>query len=69
VACLTFGFAHLYLGARGAIRAGIAGVVMSGVVAFTGSLWVAMVLHATIDLHSGAIGSAAMTATSEPVAA
>jgi membrane protease YdiL (CAAX protease family) len=69
VACLTFGFAHLYLGARGAIRAGIAGVAMSVVVALTGSLWVAMVLHAAIDLHSGALGAAAMAATQEPAAA
>ena len=69
IACLMFGFAHAYLGRRGAIRAGIAGVVMSVVVALTGSLWVAMVLHAAIDMHSGALGSAAMAATKEPVAA
>jgi membrane protease YdiL (CAAX protease family) len=69
VSCLMFGLAHLYLGARGAFRAGLAGVVMAVVVALTGSLWVAMVLHAAIDMHSGALGSAAMTAAPEPVAA
>jgi uncharacterized protein len=69
VACVMFGFAHTYLGARGAIRAGAVGVVMSVIVALTGSLWVVMILHAAIDMHSGALGSAAMTAQPEPVAA
>jgi membrane protease YdiL (CAAX protease family) len=69
VACLMFGFAHLYLGARGAARAAVMGAVMAGVVALTGSLWVAMILHAAVDLHSGALGAAAMAAAKEPIAA
>jgi uncharacterized protein len=70
IANLVFGAGHLYLGRTGAIRAGIVGLVLSLLVALTGSLWTAMLLHAAIDIHSGVLGYAAMRAetSSQPAA-
>jgi membrane protease YdiL (CAAX protease family) len=53
LATVLFGLAHIYLGRTGAIRAAMAGGLMALFVALTGSLWVSMILHAAIDIHSG----------------
>jgi membrane protease YdiL (CAAX protease family) len=66
---LLFAGAHTYLGRTGAIRAGIAGLVMGGLYALTGSLWVPMLLHAAVDIHSGSLGFEAMRARPAPAAA
>ena len=49
-----FGIAHLYQGWKGFVRAGIAGLVFGSLYVLTGSLWVSMLLHAYVDINSGA---------------
>ena len=61
VSSILFGFAHVYLDRRSAVRAGIVGAVMALVVWLTGALWWAMILHAAIDLNSGDISFRALT--------
>ena len=53
ISTVLFGAAHLYLDRRSAVKAGIAGAIMTALVFATGSLWPAMLLHAAIDLNSG----------------
>lgn len=53
ISSILFGAAHLYLDGRSAIRAGIVGAVMAGLVLLSGSLWPAMILHAAVDINSG----------------
>ncbi|MEM7584303.1 MAG: CPBP family intramembrane glutamic endopeptidase [Acidobacteriota bacterium] len=53
---LVFGFAHIYLGTAGALRAGIMGGLFGGGYLLTGSLWVPMILHAAVDIASGWTG-------------
>jgi len=48
---VSFGLAHNYQGPAGIVRAAAIGAVMTLVVAATGSLLPAMVLHATMDLN------------------
>jgi CAAX protease family protein len=52
----VFGLLHAYQGRAGIARTAIVGVVMAGMVALTGSLVVAMALHALIDIGGGSIG-------------
>jgi membrane protease YdiL (CAAX protease family) len=59
-ALVLFGFAHIYLGRTGAIRAGLAGAAVAGLYALTGSLWISMLVHAAVDLHSGRLGYEAL---------
>jgi len=56
---VAFGLAHLYLGWRDALRSAATGAVLAGVYLASGTLWLAIALHAMIDLNSGAIGWAA----------
>ena len=48
-----FGFAHAYQGRKGAVRAGIGGVVLTIVYLVCGSLYPVMVLHTLIDIGGG----------------
>ena len=48
----AFGIAHLYQGVGGVIATGLVGVLMLGVYLASGSLWVAMAVHALIDLRA-----------------
>ena len=48
----VFGAAHLYQGARGVVLTGALGVALSSIVASTGSLLPAMLVHALIDVRS-----------------
>ena len=68
-ALVLFGFAHVYLGRTGAIRAGLAGAAVAGLYALTGSLWVPMLLHAAVDLHSGRLGYEALREDRPPARA
>ena len=68
LAIVLFGGAHIYLGTQGAIRAGFAGAFMAALYAFTGSLWVSMLLHAAVDMNSGSIGFGVMSAEAQPAA-
>ncbi|MDR6786942.1 membrane protease YdiL (CAAX protease family) [Sphingomonas sp. BE138] len=51
VATLLFGYAHLYQGWRGVVATVLAGVVLALVYLVSAKLWVAMLVHAVIDLN------------------
>ncbi len=67
---VLFGVAHLYQGPVGGVKAAAVGLVMALLTVLSGSIWLPMVLHAVLDLSSGAItaGSAKKAATPDPVA-
>jgi hypothetical protein len=65
VSSILFGAGHLYLDRRSAIKAGIVGAVMAGIVILSGSLWPAMLLHAAIDMNSGSLTFRALTRARE----
>jgi membrane protease YdiL (CAAX protease family) len=46
---LLFGLAHIYQGWKGAVGAGILGLVFAGLYLMTGSLLLPMVIHAAVD--------------------
>jgi membrane protease YdiL (CAAX protease family) len=46
---LVFGLAHIYQGSKGAVGAGILGLVFAGLYLMTGSLLLPMVIHAAVD--------------------
>lgn len=50
-----FAAGHAYQGSNGAIRTGVVGTLFTLVVAMSGSLWPAIVLHAVLDLGQGVI--------------
>jgi CAAX protease family protein len=52
VPLVAFGIAHLYQGVGGVITTGLVGALMLGVYLASGSLWVAMAVHALIDLRA-----------------
>ena len=52
VAVAAFGAMHLYQGRAGVIATTLVGALMAAVCLMTGELWLAMVLHALIDLNS-----------------
>lgn len=60
VAAIAFGAAHFYLGRSGVVRATATGAVLGLVYLVTDSLWLPIVLHATVDIVSGFSGSAAL---------
>ncbi len=53
---VLFGALHIYQGRKGALKAGLAGGVMTGIVLLTGWLFPAMVIHALVDLSAGVLG-------------
>ncbi len=55
VAVVAFGAMHLYQGRAGVIATTLVGALMAAVYLMTGELWLAMVLHALIDLNSLAL--------------
>jgi len=56
LASLIFGAGHVYLGIAQVPKTAFIGVIFAVVVALTGSLWPAMLLHAAIDWNSGELG-------------
>jgi membrane protease YdiL (CAAX protease family) len=52
MAVAAFGAMHLYQGPAGVIATTLVGALMAAVYLMTGSLWLAMGLHALIDLNS-----------------
>ena len=52
VAVAAFGAMHLYQGRAGVIATTLVGALMAAIYLMTGELWLAMVLHALIDLNS-----------------
>jgi membrane protease YdiL (CAAX protease family) len=60
ISSAVFGIGHAYQGPSGILRTGLVGLVMAIVVVLTGSLFVAMVAHAAIDLVQGRMLRAAV---------
>lgn len=56
VSLALFASGHAYQGLDGVIRTGVVGAMFTLVVAITGSLWSAIVLHALVDLGGGVLG-------------
>ena len=52
VAVAAFGAMHVYQGRAGVIATTLVGALMAAIYLMTGELWLAMVLHALIDLNS-----------------
>ncbi len=69
LAAVLFGLAHLYLGRMHVVRAAIVGAVFGLLVIGTGSLWLAIGLHAAMDLLGGAIGGRAFRAAEQAATA
>jgi uncharacterized protein len=52
LAGLLFGFAHLYQGIGGVVVTAVIGAVMAVIYLLSGSLWIAIAVHALIDLNA-----------------
>ena len=52
ISAVVFGVAHIYQGLGGVIKAVVAGAVFGVAYLLTGSLWVPILLHATVDVTS-----------------
>ncbi|MFZ2990473.1 CPBP family intramembrane glutamic endopeptidase [Ideonella sp.] len=63
-----FAVAHLYQGWRGVLRTGVMGLVFTLLVATFQSLWPAIVLHALVDIGSGAMAWLVLRDKPAPVA-
>lgn len=57
---IIFGLGHAYQGNAGIFKTGAVGLVMALLVVFSGSLWIAILVHAVLDIVSGRIMSAAL---------
>jgi membrane protease YdiL (CAAX protease family) len=62
---VLFASAHAYQGLEGALRVAVVGLVYTLVVAFTGSLWPAIALHALVDLNGGLLAWLALREEAE----
>ena len=59
LAAIVFGLGHAYQGRNGVALTGLLGLFLGAVVAWTGSLWPAQLLHIAVDLVNGiAVGAA-----------
>jgi len=53
---ILFGIAHLYQGWKGGLRAGVVGLILAISYVLLGSLWIPILLHIVVDIHSGVLG-------------
>jgi len=60
---LIFGLGHAYQGISGIAKTGLIGLVLALLTVFSGSLFIAIVLHAVVDLTSGRIMGRALRMT------
>ncbi len=60
---LVFGLAHSYQGISGIAKTGFTGLVLALLTVFSGSLFIAIVLHTVIDLTSGRLMGRALRMT------
>ncbi len=65
IASVLFGVGHAYQGWRGVLLTGMVGGFLSAVYLVSGSLFVPMVLHALMDLHSGQLAHVALVREAE----
>jgi uncharacterized protein len=56
MASLIFGVGHVYLGIAQVPKTALIGLILAIVVAITGSMYPAMLLHAAVDWNSGELG-------------
>lgn len=62
ISSLIFGLGHAYQGASGIAKTGLIGLVLALFTVFSGSLFIAIILHAVVDLTSGRIMGRALRA-------
>jgi membrane protease YdiL (CAAX protease family) len=62
VSSFVFGMGHLYQGGTGLLKTSFVGLAMALLVVFSGSLLPAMILHIVVDITSGRLLGAAVTA-------
>lgn len=60
ISSVIFGLAHAYQGAVGIAKTSLVGLIMALLTVFSGSLFIAILLHSIIDMTSGRIMGAAM---------
>lgn len=65
ISAAVFGIAHVYQGRSGVLKATAAGAIFGAAYLFTGSLWVPIALHATIDVASLLTGSIAFESNAD----
>ncbi|HYM82095.1 MAG TPA: type II CAAX endopeptidase family protein [Candidatus Limnocylindria bacterium] len=58
---VVFGCGHVYQGPRGMLATGAVGLVLGVLYLATGTIYVGMVVHALIDMHSGHLAREAYT--------
>ena len=60
VSSVIFGLGHAYQGGTGVVKTGLVGVVMALLTVFSGTIWIAALLHVVVDATSGRMMAAAM---------
>ena len=60
---LIFGLGHAYQGISGVVKTGSVGLVLALFTVFSGSLYIAIVLHTVLDLSSGRLMGRALQTT------
>ena len=65
IVSLIFGIGHLYQGRRGVVLTAFAGAFFAAVYLVSGSLFIAMLLHVLMDLHSGHLAYVALRRADE----
>ena len=60
IVSVIFGIGHIYQGRRGVVLTAVAGAFFAAVYLISGSLFVAIVLHALMDVHSGHLAYVAL---------
>jgi len=68
ISSLIFGLGHAYQGISGIAKTGLVGLVLALLTVFSGSLFIAIVLHAVVDLTSGRIMGKALRMTTQQTA-
>jgi membrane protease YdiL (CAAX protease family) len=68
ITSLIFGLGHAYQGISGIAKTGLIGLVLALLTVFSGSLFIAIVLHAVVDLTSGRIMGKALRMTTPQTA-
>jgi membrane protease YdiL (CAAX protease family) len=63
ITSVIFGLGHAYQGFSGIVKTGLVGLVLALLTVFSGSLFIAIVLHAVVDLTSGRLMGKALRTT------
>lgn len=53
---ILFALTHIWSGPKNLAASFILGILFSAIFYFTGNIWLAVLLHIGIDLHSGLLG-------------